>query len=75
MLLLDEPTAHLDPVTAAAVLVEMLDAAGERAALVVSHEPGIVGYVDRVVALDGGTVTGVSPGHRPGRPPALGPGS
>ncbi len=64
VLLLDEPTAHLDPVSSAKVLAELLDAAGDRAVLVVSHEPDIAGYVDRVVALDGGRVASVKPGSR-----------
>jgi len=69
VLLLDEPTAHLDPVTSAKVLAELLDAAGERAVLVVSHEPDVARHVDRVVALEGGRVTRVSPGSRGGQPP------
>jgi ABC-type transport system involved in cytochrome bd biosynthesis fused ATPase/permease subunit len=66
VLLLDEPTAHLDPATAAQVLPDLLDAAGDRSVLVVSHDPAIVGYVDKVVALDAGRLAGVSRGERPG---------
>lgn len=66
VLLLDEPTAHLDPVSSAKVLAELLDAAGGRAVLVVSHEPDIAEHVDTVVALDGGRVTSVSQGRRQG---------
>jgi ABC-type transport system involved in cytochrome bd biosynthesis fused ATPase/permease subunit len=65
VLLLDEPTAHLDPVSSAKVLTELLDAAGERAVLVVSHEPDVAGHVDRVITLDGGRVASVSAGSRP----------
>jgi thiol reductant ABC exporter CydC subunit len=65
VLLLDEPTAHLDPVTAALVLRELLDAAGDRAALVVSHDPVTAEYVDSIVDLLDGRVTRVSPGRRP----------
>jgi len=36
---LDEPTAHLDRVTADRVVAELLDALGERSALVITHEP------------------------------------
>jgi thiol reductant ABC exporter CydC subunit len=64
VLLLDEPTAHLDPVSSAKVLVELLDAAGDRGVLVVSHEPDVSRYVDRVVVLDGGRVASVSAGSR-----------
>ncbi len=66
LVLLDEPTAHLDPATAGRVLRELLDAAGDRSALVVSHDPAVPGYVDTVVALDRGRVAGVSRGGRPG---------
>jgi ABC-type transport system involved in cytochrome bd biosynthesis fused ATPase/permease subunit len=65
VLLLDEPTAHLDPVTAALVLRELLDAAGDRAALIVSHDPVTAEYVDSIVDLLDGRVTRVSPGRRP----------
>jgi ABC-type transport system involved in cytochrome bd biosynthesis fused ATPase/permease subunit len=64
LLLLDEPTAHLDPALGDQVLGELLGAAGNRSALVVSHDQAIAGYVDSVVALDGGRVAGVSRGSR-----------
>jgi thiol reductant ABC exporter CydC subunit len=64
VLLLDEPTAHLDPATGDQVLRELLDAAGDRSALVISHDPALTGYADNVIALDDGRVTGVSPGGR-----------
>lgn len=51
VLLLDEPTAHLDPVTAPEVLSELLEATGDRAVLIVSHEPDIGRLVDAVVTL------------------------
>jgi ABC-type transport system involved in cytochrome bd biosynthesis fused ATPase/permease subunit len=65
LLLLDEPTAHLDRAMGDQVMSELLDATAGRSALVVSHDPGIAGFVDTVVALDGGRVAGVSPGGRP----------
>jgi thiol reductant ABC exporter CydC subunit len=64
LLLLDEPTAHLDPATSATVLLELLDAAANRSVLVVSHDSGIAAHVDRVVALRDGRVSGVSRGGR-----------
>jgi ABC-type transport system involved in cytochrome bd biosynthesis fused ATPase/permease subunit len=68
LLLLDEPTAHLDPATASHVLGELLDATEDRSALVVSHDPAVARYVDRVVALDGGRVVGLSRGDRAALP-------
>lgn len=56
LLLLDEPTAHLDPWSSAQVLAELLGAAGSRSVLVVSHELGVAGQVDEIVTLDAGRV-------------------
>jgi thiol reductant ABC exporter CydC subunit len=60
LLLLDEPTAHLDPWSSSRVLSEILGAAGSRSVLLVSHEPGVAAQVDQVVTLDRGRV--VEPG-------------
>jgi thiol reductant ABC exporter CydC subunit len=56
VLLLDEPTAHLDAAMSAQVLAELLGAAGERSVLLVSHEPGTDDHVDEVVTLEAGRV-------------------
>ncbi|HTT86636.1 MAG TPA: thiol reductant ABC exporter subunit CydC, partial [Acidimicrobiales bacterium] len=56
VLLLDEPTAHLDRSSSLQVLAELLRAAASRSVLVVSHEPDLERYVDEVVTLDGGRV-------------------
>jgi thiol reductant ABC exporter CydC subunit len=62
LLLLDEPTAHLDPWSSSQVLTELLGAAGSRTVLVVSHEPDLGGHVDEVVTLDRGRVAARRPG-------------
>jgi len=67
LLVLDEPTAHLDPATSAQVLAELLDATAGRSVLVVSHDPGIAAHVDRLVALDSGVVAAVTTGALVGR--------
>jgi thiol reductant ABC exporter CydC subunit len=54
--LLDEPTAHVDPTGADRLLAELLDAAGNCAVLVVSHEPVLKDHVDEIVALEAGRV-------------------
>ena len=51
ILLLDEPTAHLDPASSAFVLAELVGAAGNRSVLVVSHDSEVVNHVDEVVTL------------------------
>jgi hypothetical protein len=54
--LLDEPTAHLDPGSSPQVLGELPGAAGLRSVLMVGHEPGVAEQVDAVVWLDAGQV-------------------
>ncbi|GJF03712.1 thiol reductant ABC exporter subunit CydC [Pseudonocardia sp. D17] len=57
LLVLDEPTAHLDPDTRDAVLADLLDAAGERAVLLVTHDLERLDRMDTVhVVVDGRVV-------------------
>ncbi len=65
LLLLDEPTAHIDPAAAPRLLSELLGVAGARAVLVVDHGPWPAGEVDAVVMLDGGRVISTAPRARP----------
>jgi ATP-binding cassette subfamily C protein CydC len=51
VLVLDEPTEHLDDETAAAVLDDLLAAAGDRTVLVITHRTDIAGRVDTVIDL------------------------
>jgi thiol reductant ABC exporter CydC subunit len=51
ILILDEPTEHLDDETAAALTEDLLAAAGDRAVLLITHRPGIAALADRVVSL------------------------
>ena len=52
VLLLDEPTAHLDPLTAEALVRDVLDAADGKSVLLITHRPEGLDLVDRVVTLD-----------------------
>jgi thiol reductant ABC exporter CydC subunit len=52
VLVLDEPTAHLDPETARAVVDEAFDAAGDRSVLLITHRDEGLDLVDEVVTLD-----------------------
>jgi thiol reductant ABC exporter CydC subunit len=51
VLVLDEPTAHLDPATAAELVRDVLGAAGDRSVLLITHRPEGLELVDEVVAL------------------------
>jgi ATP-binding cassette subfamily C protein CydC len=52
VLVLDEPTAHLDPETARAVIDEAFTAAGDRSVLLITHRQEGLDLVDEVVSLD-----------------------
>ena len=58
LLLADEPTAALDPVTAEMVMALIRRACDEHdaGALVVTHQPATAGWADRVLHLRNGTV-------------------
>jgi ABC-type transport system involved in cytochrome bd biosynthesis fused ATPase/permease subunit len=51
VLVLDEPTAHLDPVTAETLVADVFDAAGERSVLLITHRTEGLELVDEVVTL------------------------
>ncbi|MFG2142938.1 ABC transporter ATP-binding protein [Streptomyces sp. NPDC048696] len=54
LLLLDEPTSHLDAINEAALTTAMRDAAQECALLVIAHRLSTVRHADRIVVLEGG---------------------
>src|SRR5690606_26959170 len=51
VLVLDEPTEHLDDETAQAVTADLLDATRDRAVLLITHQPFGLDQVDEVVRL------------------------
>jgi thiol reductant ABC exporter CydC subunit len=51
VLILDEPTAHLDPRTARQLVDDVLDEAGERTVLLITHRPEGLDRVDEIVVL------------------------
>ena len=52
ILVLDEPTAHLDPETAEALVRDVLAAADGRSVVLITHRPEGLDLVDEVVALE-----------------------
>jgi ABC-type multidrug transport system fused ATPase/permease subunit len=57
LLLLDEPTAHLDPVNEAALSRAITQVAAECALLVIAHRLPTVKSADQVLVLDDGRIT------------------
>jgi len=55
---LDEPTAHLDAATEAALIEPLARLLRGRTALVASHSDVVLGIADRVIDLDGGRIRG-----------------
>ena len=56
--LVDEPTAHLDAVTEAALIEPLARLLEGRTALVASHSDAVLGIADRVIDLEGGRIRG-----------------
>jgi ABC-type multidrug transport system fused ATPase/permease subunit len=56
LVVLDEPTAHLDPASEARVAASISRLAGDRTVVVVSHRPALVDGADVVIELDAGRV-------------------
>jgi thiol reductant ABC exporter CydC subunit len=56
VLVLDEPTAHLDPESRAALLDTLLTATRGRTTLVVTHDLAALAVMDEILVLDGGRV-------------------
>jgi ABC-type transport system involved in cytochrome bd biosynthesis fused ATPase/permease subunit len=52
VLMLDEPTAHLDPHTTSELTADAFSAAGEQRVRLITHRTEGLELVDRVLALD-----------------------
>jgi ABC-type multidrug transport system fused ATPase/permease subunit len=57
LLILDEPTAHLDPPTARALTADLLAVTRGRATLLITHDLDGLDEVDEIVVLDAGRVS------------------
>jgi thiol reductant ABC exporter CydD subunit len=66
LLVLDEPTVHLDPVAAARVAATVVALRGTRTVLLITHDPDLADRADRVLRLEAGrfAVTAVTAGVR-----------
>jgi thiol reductant ABC exporter CydC subunit len=55
LLVLDEPTAHLDHATASDLMRDVFASARERSVMLITHRPEGLEYVDEIVTLNGGS--------------------
>jgi ATP-binding cassette, subfamily C, bacterial CydC len=58
VLVLDEPTAHLDAGTAEELIRDALTAAGGRSILLITHRPEGLDLVDEIATIDAGRIVG-----------------
>jgi ATP-binding cassette subfamily C protein CydD len=68
LLLLDEPTAHLDAITAAEILAIVETLSAHRTVVLVSHGPGWVGPAGRTITLDHGKLMAPEAGEAAAAP-------
>ena len=61
VLVLDEPTAHLDHATAEQLAAQVLAADGRRAVIWITHEPVGLDHVDEIVRLPGDDADEIAP--------------
>ena len=61
LLVLDEPTVHLDPAAAAHVATSVELLAGSRTILLITHDPELAARADRVLRLHDGRLLATSP--------------
>ena len=59
VLILDEPTSHLDPISSAKVARLLHAWKAERIVITVSHDPDFVRYADEIVLMDEGRIVTV----------------
>jgi ABC-type lipoprotein export system ATPase subunit len=63
VIVLDEPTGHLDPETAEALIGDALRAADSRSVLLITHRPEGLDSVDEVITLQRGRIVSVRAGR------------
>lgn len=58
-LVLDEPTASLDPIEETHVLKTFLNLVKNKTAIIISHRVGLCKYVDKIIVMKEGSIAGV----------------
>jgi ABC-type bacteriocin/lantibiotic exporter with double-glycine peptidase domain len=59
-LILDEPTAYLDPITERKLIINILGSKEVETLIIISHNPAILKMMQRIIVIEGGSVTGDS---------------
>ena len=70
LLLLDEPAAHLDPVSTRQVVAALETVLADRTVVLVSHGAGLAPVASRVIRLEHGTLAAVCSPPSPPSPPS-----
>jgi ATP-binding cassette subfamily C protein CydD len=73
LLLLDEPTAHLDPIVAGQIMAVIQTLMAGRTVILVTHRHAWQGGAGRVLTLDEGRLLAPAPGEPTGRSVAVSP--
>lgn len=70
LIVCDEPTSSLDHESGHAMMSLLRSVAGDggRTLIVVTHDPRIFEFADRIARMDDGRIVGVGPGDEDGRP-------
>lgn len=58
-IILDEPTASLDPITEYEILTKFLEISKDKTSIIVSHRIGLCKYADKIIVMDKGRVVGI----------------
>ena len=59
LLVLDEPTSALDPMEESRILKKFLEISNGRTSIIVTHRLGICKFVDRIIVMADGEISGV----------------
>lgn len=59
LIILDEPTASLDPITEYEILSKFLEISKNKTSIIVSHRIGLCKYADKIIVMDKGRVIGI----------------
>lgn len=59
LIILDEPTASLDPITEYEILTKFLEISKDKTSIIVSHRIGLCKYADKIIVMDKGRVVGI----------------